>query len=669
MRIKLSFLALIFSILGYSQGMKFGEISSTDFELNAIDSLEHDAILIYRNVHINFDYVQGKGFIQKREVHERIKINNEKGIDFATKKIRLWNRNGKTREKLKGLKGATFNLVNGEILRTKLKSSGVFDNELDDRWKTETFTMPNVRSGSVIEYTYVISSPFPQIDDINLQYEIPILNLNVKVEMVEYYLYNVLFNPRASFTPKYETTAVNRTINLNSKTRTYNSNVAKTNFSNEKVTMVNQVYTLSEKNVPAIEAEPMSGNLDNYRSKMIVELSGTRFPNSPIENYSTTWEAVSKSISDNVNFGGQLKQTGFYKNDLKEALNGLQSDFEKTSAIFQLVKSKVKWNDYYGKYAMEGIKEAYNKGSGNVADVNLLLVSMLRKAGIKVNPVLISSKNNGIPLFPTNDGFNYVIAHVNIDGSSYLLDATEPFTAPNILPLRAINWQGRLIGDNGTSRWINLKSEKISSEIIAIDVILNEDMSCTGNIQRRQTENIAYTTRAKYALSSDKVLNAYLTDENNGLTVSNEQIEGLKNSYKPLTFKYEIDYKGAAEKIGDKIFINPLLFESIDNNPFKGESRKLPVDLFYPYQTNTMVTITIPDGYKVVTLPESQKFVFGDKIGAYTYLVKYIDNRVSTRATFDMKSSIVIPEDYKYWREFFSSIVEKDAQKVVLKKI
>jgi hypothetical protein len=669
MRIKLSFLALIFSILGYSQDMKFGEISSTDFELNAIDSLEHDAILIYRNVHINFDYVQGKGFIQKREVRERIKINNEKGIDFATKKIRLWNRNSKTREKLKGLKGATFNLVNGEVLRTKLKSSGVFDNELDDRWKTETFTMPNVRAGSVIEYTYVITSPFPQIDDINLQYEIPILNLNVKVEMVEYYLYNVLFNPRASFTPKFETISMNRTVNLNSKTRTYNSNVATTNFSNEKVTMVNQIYTLFEKNVPAIEAEPMSGNLDNYRSKMIVELSGTRFPNSPIENYSTTWEAVAKTISDDVNFGGQLNRTGFYKNDLKEALNGLQSDVEKTSAIFQLVKSKVKWNDYYGKYAMEGIKEAYNKGSGNVADINLLLVSMLRKAGIQVNPVLISSKNNGIPLFPTIDGFNYVIAHVNIDGLFYLLDATEPFTAPNILPLRVINWQGRLIGENGTSRWISLKNEKTSREITAINVNLSEDMSCTGTIQRRQTENIAYTTRSKYALSSDKGLITYLTDENNGLTVSNEQIGGLKNPYKPLTFKYEIDYQGAAEKIGDKIFINPLLFESTDNNPFKKESRKLPVDLLYPYQKNTMVTITIPDGYEVITLPESQKFVYGDEIGTYTYLVKYLDNKVSTRATFDMKSSIVLPEEYKYWREFYSSIVSKDAQKIVLKKI
>jgi hypothetical protein len=78
---------------------------------------------------------------------------------------------------------------------------------------------------------------------------------------------------------------------------------------------------------------------------------------------------------------------------------------------------------------------------------------------------------------------------------------------------------------------------------------------------------------------------------------------------------------------------------------------------------------SIPDSYEGLTLPESQKFVYGDEIGTYTYLVKYRDNKVSIRATFDMKSSIVIPEDYKYWREFYSSIVSKDAQKIVLKKI
>jgi hypothetical protein len=54
---------------------------------------------------------------------------------------------------------------------------------------------------------------------------------------------------------------------------------------------------------------------------------------------------------------------------------------------------------------------------------------------------------------------------------------------------------------------------------------------------------------------------------------------------------------------------------------------------------------SIPDGYEVITLPESQKFVYSDEIGIYIYLITYFDNMVSTRANFDIKSSIVLPEE------------------------
>jgi len=61
--------------------------------------------------------------------------------------------------------------------------------------------------------------------------------------------------------------------------------------------------------------------------------------------------------------------------------------------LYQHVKEKVTWDDRYGKYTSQDIKEAYNKGKGNVADINLLLVAMLKKAGFSVNPVILSTKS------------------------------------------------------------------------------------------------------------------------------------------------------------------------------------------------------------------------------------------------------------------------------------
>lgn len=70
------------------------------------------------------------------------------------------------------------------------------------------------------------------------------------------------------------------------------------------------------------------------------------------------------------------------------------------------------WNGDYGKYTDQNISKAFKEGKGNVAEINLLLVALLKETGLQANPVLISTQSNGIPIFPTLEGFNYVIAGV-----------------------------------------------------------------------------------------------------------------------------------------------------------------------------------------------------------------------------------------------------------------
>ena len=58
------------------------------------------------------------------------------------------------------------------------------------------------------------------------------------------------------------------------------------------------------------------------------------------------------------------------------------------------------------------MRKAYKDKTGNVAEINLMLTAMLRYAGINANPVLVSTRSNGIALFPNRTAFNYVIAAV-----------------------------------------------------------------------------------------------------------------------------------------------------------------------------------------------------------------------------------------------------------------
>jgi hypothetical protein len=69
-----------------------------------------------------------------------------------------------------------------------------------------------------------------------------------------------------------------------------------------------------------------------------------------------------------------------------------------------------------------------------------MLTAMLRYANLNANPVLVSTLIKFL-LFPNRSAFNYVIAAIEVADGLILLDATEPFSSPNILPLRVLNWE------------------------------------------------------------------------------------------------------------------------------------------------------------------------------------------------------------------------------------
>ena len=94
------------------------------------------------------------------------------------------------------------------------------------------------------------------------------------------------------------------------------------------------------------------------------------------------------------------------------------------------------------------------KKTGNTADINLLLVSMLNYAKLNASPILLSTRSNGIPIFPSRNGFNYVITGVELsNGSVVLLDATNKNAVPNIIPENTLNWFGRIVRKMEPLKW------------------------------------------------------------------------------------------------------------------------------------------------------------------------------------------------------------------------
>ncbi|WP_323788402.1 DUF3857 and transglutaminase domain-containing protein [Psychroserpens sp.] len=652
-----------------AQNFKYGKVSEEELKetINPNDT-SANATVLYKKHDVRFEYRESDGFVQIVEVHERIKIYNNEGFNWATKKIRLYNRSASNSEDLQELKGYTYNLVDGDVEKEKLKKDGIFEEIANKYWKYKSFTMPNVKAGSVIEYVYEIMSPYTQIDDIYFQYSIPIKTYELRVSTPEYLVYNNLLNPRAAYVPNLVNSKANKSITFTSK-QSNGTGAGASTFSSSKSNYLDNVISCNATNVPALKDEPLVDNLDNYASKLIMELSMTTFPNTPYKTYSTSWEQITKNIYDDPDFGDQLSKTNYFDEDVDALISGVTNPIEKAALIFDFVKSKVKWNEFYGFTSESGVKKAYNDGSGNSADINLMLISMLRYAGINANPVLISTKNNGIPLFPTRQGFNYVICIIQGDGFSALLDATESYSTFNTLPLRTLNWQGRLILDNGRSTWIELQPNVVSSDVTYLNAKINPDFSIEGKIRNQKTDYVAKQFRNRFADANPEEYIKYVERNNGELVVSELEIENARNVSQPINLTYNYSTTNEIEEVGDNLYFTPMLFLASEENPFKAEKRSYPIDLSYPFNDKYVINIMLPEGYEVESIPQSKKIQFNEGQGEFTYLVNENGRFLQLTINFEMKTSLVLSNDYEIFKNFYTSIIETQAEKIMLKKI
>lgn len=656
----------VFAKNSFGQEIKFGKVSKESLQekFHKLDSTAPAAYLLNKR-RTYYNYSSNNGFTLINEIHQRIKIYNKEGFDKATIQISLY-RSGSSKEKVVSAKGYTFNFDNKEISKIKLRKEHRFNEKISDRYNLVKFVFPEVKEGSIIDLKYTVKSPYvSKVDQVDFQYDIPVDKLDVSIEFPEYF--NFKKASKGYYNVPLKTTTKNGSIQLTEEYRDRIGIVRKGRTYNRDLKYnIDKFYG---ENIPALkDSEPFVTNISNYRGGIKYELSHVQFPNSTPKFYATTWEDVSKTIYKYQNFGGELNKSKYYKNDLSSVINTATGEFEKLGAIFQFVKSKVKWNGNYGKYTEYGVKKAYKEGVGNVADINLMLTSMLRSAGLNANPVLVSSRNNGIPLFPTLDGFNYIVCIVEFaDGKYVLLDATEPYSMPNSLPVRALNWNGRKISGNGTSSWVTLNTTTHRTEENKVKINIDSDGTSSGILIRKETKLNAMLNRKRYNhLDENDLISKF--EEKLSIEIDEFKSRNEKNIGKPLNRMLKFSSEDLVEEINGKLYISPLLFLTMKQNPFKSDVREFPIDFITPWKDENMISINVPEGYKIESVPEPLAIGIPDNLGVFKFKVINKGNSAQIRSVLQINSAIIAPTYYTYVKGFFKELVKKQNEKIIISK-
>ncbi|PWJ44084.1 DUF3857 domain-containing protein [Sediminitomix flava] len=648
-------LAFLFSFSSISiakDKFKFGKVSTELLEMTsyALDSTA-EAVIMYDNGNSRVDYYYGQGFMMKFKRTVRIKILTEDGLDQANQEIYFSTK----LDKITGLKAYTHNLVDGKIVSTKLDKDNVSSEEVSKYRSVRKFTLPQVKVGSVVEFTYNISSESFGVDTWYFQDDIPTVKSEYSFTIPEFLEYKFL--PGGYLYPKYE----------------------KVNSTDPKLGTIFR-HEWSMENVPAFKDESFIASYEDYITKMDFQLQAIKDSYGVVrESYQSSWEKLAKELLFDSEFGGYLNKTSRLKNEVALLSANATTDAEKIGAIYNYVNQNFTWNNSYGIIPGDAFNEVVKTKTGNTAALNLILVGMLQEAGIKAEPVIISTRRNGLinPSYPMLTRMNSILAVAFVEGGQIVMNATNPLRTPNTIAINDRS-MGSGITVSKMPQWVNLKTNVKSLEMTYVQGSISPEGEVSANIMQSKSGYYALNARKKIlakgemkyieeVLSEDDADEEVSEAEGEDFGVQEASVENLKEIGKPLKVKFHRTIEGEGN-MGDRIYVPMFLGLGWKSNPFQKEKRIYPVDLPYSMAENMSISLKIPEGYELESIPKPIRIVLPNKAASFTYNVSSTGNIIQIMSRMNLKKDSFMPEEYPTLREFFTQVFSKHQEQLVLVK-
>ena len=662
MKISLFITVLILNFaITNAQDFKLGKVTVAELEekFHPIDSTASAAIL-FNNAKTYFKYDTKFGFSIVTENSFRIKIYKKDGLKWANYQLPFRIGYDKySNDTAEFTDCVTYNIENGKVAKTKLDREGVFYTTISKYWKEAAISLPNVKSGSVIEFKYVLKSEnIVEFPVFNFQQDIPVNNSEYVTEIPGFFVYKAVAKGPSEIISESKITTGSFVL----ASKIYALQSGSINF--EQLNSKYRSY-----NIPALKEEPYVDNIENYRMSIQHELEKTQFYEEPVKDYSTTWAGVAKTIFLDDDFGKELKERDYITQDVAQLIKNVSSKKERLDVIFKFVQNRMNWDNKKGYYTDKGVKQAYIDRIGNDAEINFILMAMLNYAGIPANPVLLSTLDNGVPIFPNRTVFNYVIAAAEIDGKQVLLDATNKYSTYDILPEYTLNWTGRLIQRDGISEEIKLEPKFPSKKVLNMMVSIDENAVLSGKCRVSRTDYEAFSFREKYAGMNQQNYLEKVENDHLGLQISDYSSENIADVSKPVYENFNFSTNNQCEIIGDKMYINPQLFFTRTKNPFVQESREFPIYFGYTNQEKFHINIEIPNGYAVESIPKAIKIQTNENVVSFVFNAEVTNNIIQIAIVKDYNKQIVSAGFYPVLKDFFRQMIDKLNEKIVLKKL
>lgn len=641
----LGFLSLAFC--SYAQKEKSVKLNQTTKEELQLTVYEKDstanAVVLYEHANVYVDEKSDYAF--RTDHYKRIKIFNKSATEEATVTIQLYKK-----QRIENIKATTYSLQGELIRKIHLLDSSIFENQLSENWKEITFTLPNISNGCVIEYTYSFINTGSTLKDWYFQSDIP----KIKSEYTSKIPGNWRYNTRIigyKKLDKHESSVKRGCLHIPGLRKDGDCIVSE--------------YGMND--VPAFKEEAYMLAKHNYMSRLAFELISFTKTDGTTTKYTKTWKHADKTLKK-LFLDNQTSKKNYFKNKLPLQLSSISDPLEKAKTVYYHIQKRMHWNERHWTSNSLKVKRAYEEKTGSVDAINLILYNSLQALNIESYVVALSTRDNGMPtkLHPVVDDFNYVIVKVVVNNKTFFLDATDKFLPFGEVPMRCLNGDGRVLDFKKGSYWETIKPLSKTSLRSQIQLEFNEENQLNGSLIVAKKGYFALDEKTSLqAKTKDEFLDEFETEHPN-IEVEDVTREGLNNNDTSLKSTYQITLD--ITNTEDIIRINPFIYERMSINPFKLKERNYPVDFAYSRSRTQMLSIKIPDGYTVKSLPNSMGLSLPEKGGSYILKVSEKNGKINLFTKFDISKETYTSEEYYYLKEFFNQIITSQKSLIELEK-
>jgi len=191
----------------------------------------------------------------------------------------------------------------------------------------------------------------------------------------------------------------------------------------EVLSMTDKIYDFAcQKKIFPNYCTMESGHKDEdgsvYDTKLIINAAAVMYAgifayyreHSSLPDSVTTWHSSFLCSTNNCN-----KDSQKVRDALSEAVAGKNTDYDKAKAIFEYVRDKFEWEDYYN--TSKGADGTITSRGGNCCDLSHTIVAMSRAAGIPARYRHAQCMYSRI--------IGHVMAEIYVGGRWYLCDASN----------------------------------------------------------------------------------------------------------------------------------------------------------------------------------------------------------------------------------------------------